>query len=66
MKIKVIKKGEKELKAVSAMNESQTKREAAREMVSNVSNWVNDLHDRKRAEARLGFESLFRKGPQTT
>jgi hypothetical protein len=48
------------------MNESQTKREAAREMVSNVSNWVNDLHDRKRAEARLGFESLFRKGPQTT
>lgn len=65
MKIKVIKKGERDVKA-SVMSENQTKREAAREMVSNVSNWVNDLQDRKRAEARLGFESLFRKGPQTT
>ena len=65
MKIKVIKKGERETKA-SAVSENRTKREAVREMVSNVSTWVNDLQDRKRAEARLGFESLFRKGPQTT
>ena len=65
MKIKVIKKGERETKA-SAVSENRTKREAAREMVSNVSTWVSDLQDRKRAEARLGFESLFRKGPQTT
>jgi len=65
MKIKVIKKGERETKS-SAVSENRTKREAVREMVSNVSTWVNDLQDRKRAEARLGFESLFRKGPQTT
>ncbi|PYS86960.1 MAG: hypothetical protein DMF62_13925 [Acidobacteria bacterium] len=65
MKIKVIKKGEREAKT-SVTNEPQSKREAAREIVSNVSNWVNDLQDRKRAEARIGFESLFRKGPQTT
>ncbi|MFL6466943.1 MAG: hypothetical protein ACJ72Z_03200, partial [Pyrinomonadaceae bacterium] len=66
MKIKVIKKGFVKKENVSISDENRTRRVAAREMVANVSNWVNDLQDRKREEARMGFDNLFRKRPQTT
>lgn len=64
-KIKVIKK--KDLNAVKKVEktENKKKQEAAREMVSNVSSWVNDFQKRKREETRQAFEQLFPKQPQT-
>lgn len=64
-KIKVIKK--KDVKAAQAPvnNERKAKKETARKMVSNVSNWVNDFQKRKREETKHAFESLFQKTPQT-
>lgn len=63
-KIKVIKKGE--LKAAvkqvkPAVNEKKT---AAREMVTTVSNWVNDFQQRKRDETRQAIETFFSQKPQ--
>lgn len=64
LKIKVIKKGESKQVVKPAVNESRTKRQAAREMVSNVTGWVSDLQTRKREETRLAFEQLFKANPQ--
>lgn len=63
-KIKVIKKGE--LKAAvkqekPAVNEKKT---AAREMVTTVTNWVNDFQQRKRDETRQAIETFFSSNPQ--
>ena len=66
MKVKIIKKGAQIKQKDKPVNEARTKRAAAREMVSNVSDWVNDLQDRKRREARLALETLFGNKPQTT
>ena len=56
MKVKVIKKDEikREVKPVV-----RSTRAAAREMVSNVSNWVNDLQARKRDETKTAIEKFF-------
>ncbi len=64
-KIKVIKR--KDLEAIPKMkaDDPKKKREAAREMVSNVSSWVNDLQERKRAETKKALNQLFPKQPQT-
>ncbi|HKP69714.1 MAG TPA: hypothetical protein VJV05_10560 [Pyrinomonadaceae bacterium] len=56
MKVKVIKK--KEIKAV-AKPQVRSKRAAAREMVSNVTNWVSDLQARKRDETKTAIEKFF-------
>lgn len=66
MKVKIIKKGSSNIKKEKPMSEVRTKRAAARAMVANVSDWVTDLQDRKRQEARLAFDTLFRNKPQTT
>lgn len=66
MKVKIIKKGTRIKQKVKPANEARTKRVAAREMVANVSDWVTDLQDRKRLEARLAFDTLFGNKPQTT
>lgn len=66
MKVKIIKKGAKITQKGKPVNEARTKRVAAREMVANVSDWVNELQDRKRREARLAFDTLFGNKPQTT
>jgi hypothetical protein len=61
MKIKVIKRGE--IKApVKAMPKS--KKASAREVVSNVTNWVNDLQARKRDETKIAIERFFNNNPQ--
>ncbi len=64
-KIKVIKK--KDLKVIKDVNpdEKKVKKEAGREMVSNVSSWVNDFQKRKRSETKQAIEHLFPKQPQT-
>lgn len=66
IKVKVIKKGAKVNTEQSTVQKDRTRREAAREMVSNVSNWVNDLQSRKGVEAKLAFESLFKPLPTPT
>ena len=64
LKIKVIKKGETKSEPKQAVNESRSRRQAAREMVSNVTGWVSDLQTRKREETRLAFEQLFKANPR--
>ncbi|HLA95552.1 MAG TPA: hypothetical protein VK612_07515 [Pyrinomonadaceae bacterium] len=64
LKVKVIKKGESKPVTKPVMNETRTKRVAAREMVSNVTGWVNDFQSRKRVETKLAIEKLFNANPQ--
>lgn len=64
-KIKVIKKKDLEIVKKPKVDDIKKKKEAAREMVSNVSNWVNDLQKRKREETKMAFEQLFPKHPRT-
>ncbi|MEO8648059.1 MAG: hypothetical protein ABI539_02720 [Acidobacteriota bacterium] len=56
MKIKVIKKGEirSPKKPVAT-----SKRAGARDMVTNVTKWVNDLQGRKRDETKAAIEKFF-------
>lgn len=61
MKVKVIKKGEIKPKTTKT---SVSKRASAREMVSNVTNWVNDLQSRKRDETKVAIEKFFNQQPQ--
>ncbi len=65
-KIKVIKKGEVKNVEVSPLVEKKSKQESARQMVSNVTNWVSDFQIRKREETKLAFEQLFAARPQTS
>lgn len=68
-KIKVIKKGElktAEKSVKPAVVERNSKQVAAREMVSTVSNWVNDFQQRKRDETRQAIEKFFTPQPQTS
>ena len=64
-KIKVIKKSE--VKAVEApvVEEKVTKQQAAREMVSTVSNWVNEFQQRRRFETKQAIEKFLISKPQT-
>lgn len=65
-KIKVIKKGVKPVRSSQPKDEVRTKRVAAREMVSTVSNWVSDFQSKKSEGTKLTFDKLFRQGPQPT
>ncbi|MGH9949701.1 MAG: hypothetical protein ACRD6X_21240 [Pyrinomonadaceae bacterium] len=62
-KVKVIKRKDLGSAPVVTVNEDRSKRIAAREMVSNVTNWVSDLNVRKRNEAKLAFDKLFSNSP---
>jgi len=65
-KIKVIKKGEaKPVPAVAPVKEP-SKKAAAREMVSTVSNWVSDFKQRKHEETKLSLEGFFPPRPATS
>lgn len=67
-KIKVIKKGEltnniqTEKPAVIEKKSTQ----AAREMVSTVTNWVTEFQQRRREETKQAFEKLLAPNPQAT
>jgi uncharacterized membrane-anchored protein len=66
-KIKVIKKGELKAAVKSAkpaVVENTSTKQAAREMVSTVSNWVNDFQQRKRDETRQAIDMFFSTQPQ--
>lgn len=62
-KIKVIKKGSQP--AVEPKVVKNSTKTAAREMVSNVSNWVTDFQQRRREETKQAIEKLFTQQPQT-
>ena len=67
-KIKIIKKGELNVAAKpaekSAVIEKKSK-QAAREMVSTVSTWVNEFQQRRRDETKQAIEKFFTPAPQT-
>jgi uncharacterized membrane-anchored protein len=66
-KIKVIKKSEMKMAdkpAKPAVVQKNSTQVAAREMVSTVSNWVNDFQQRKREETRQAFEKFLTPQPQ--
>ncbi len=57
-KIKIIKKGE--LKNFETPVKIEKKpSQAAREMVTTVSNWVNDFQQRRRTETKQAIEKFF-------
>lgn len=57
MKVKVIKKDE--ITKVTPKKAVRSTRASAREMVSNVTNWVTDLQARKRDETKTAIEKFF-------
>ena len=61
-KIKVIKKGTQPTETPKVVK--NTTKVAAREMVSNVTNWVTDFQQRRRDETKQAIEQLFTKQPQ--
>ena len=61
-KIKVIKKGTQAVVAPKVVKNST--KVAAREMVSNVTNWVTDFQQRRREETKQAIEKLFAQQPQ--
>ena len=64
-KVKVIKKGEIKKAATPVKLGKNTPKRAAREMVSTVSNWVNDFQQRRREETKQALEKLFSAQPTT-
>jgi hypothetical protein len=62
MKIKVIKKNE--IKVEAAPVKRKSNRASARQVVSNVTGWVNDLQARKRDETKVAIEKFFNQQPQ--
>jgi hypothetical protein len=63
-KIKVVKKGTKVEAENLTVSRGKVAKEASRQMVSNVSSWVNEFQQRKRVETRQAFETLFTPIPQ--
>ena len=63
-KIKVIKKGTPVV--VQPKVEKKAAQTSAREMVSNVTNWVTDFQQRKRDETKQAIEKFFTQQPQTS
>lgn len=64
-KIKVIKKGTPKPAVEKKKDPSRTKREAAREIVSTVTNWVSDFQQQKRQQTQLAIEQLFGQQPRS-
>jgi hypothetical protein len=62
-KIKVIKKGTQITTQTKV--EKKEAQKSAREMVSNVTNWVTDFQQRRRDETKQAIEKLFTQQPQT-
>lgn len=63
MKIKVIKKGEAKTVEPVPVSEKKNTKEAARQMVGTVTNWVSEFQNRKREETKIALEHFF---PQPT
>ncbi len=64
-KIKVIKKGEAKVAEIAPIKIEIKKNQAAREMVSTVTNWVSEFQQRRRDETKQAIEKFFTNQPQT-
>ncbi|HWS88818.1 MAG TPA: hypothetical protein VN282_17720 [Pyrinomonadaceae bacterium] len=69
--IKVIKRGERNRQQQPAVAEPvaerATAKEAAREMVATVSQWVNEFQQKRRSETAQAIKTLFADAtPQTS
>ncbi len=64
-KIKVIKKGEAKEVVEAPIKIEIKKNQAAREMVSTVTNWVGEFQQRRREETKQAIEKFFTNQPQT-
>ena len=65
--IRVIKRDErnrKEIAAEQTQTERKTPLETARDMVSTVTNWVNEFQQKRRTETTRAFQTLFPEPPQ--
>lgn len=62
-KIKVIKKGTQKPEP-TPVKKARPPRVAARDIVSNVSTWVNEFQVRKRDETKIAIEKFFGSSPQ--
>lgn len=65
-KIKIIKKGEQVKKPIDDVQETKSTKEAAREIVSTVTNWVSDFQQRRRSDTKQAIEKLFSPQTQTS
>jgi hypothetical protein len=61
--IKIIKKDERARKSVPVAK-GNTKAQTAREMVQTVTNWVNELQQKRRTETTEAIKSLLPKSPR--
>ncbi len=65
--IKIIKRNERsraEESSAAATVVKKSPQEAARDMVSTVSNWVNEFQQKRRAETTKAIKTLFPEPPQ--
>ena len=63
--IKVIKKSERNSTETTAPKKTVS-RDTAREMVQTVTNWVNELQQKRRKETSRALKSLFPDSPKPT
>ena len=63
VKIKVVKKNAVKIDKTPVVTEKKLKQKAAGEMVSTVSDWVNEFHERRREETKQAFDRLPRPTP---
>jgi hypothetical protein len=64
-KVKVIKKGTQQAVTTVVKVQKNAAKAASREVVANVTNWVNEFQQRRRDETRIAIEQLFGQKPQT-
>ena len=57
--VRIVKRGERELKNLKTGRQEETGRDTRREIVSTVKSWIVELEQRRRAEERT--YSLLRK-----
>lgn len=63
-KIRIIKKRDLSSQKRVAEKKEDKVTDSAKQIVSNVSTWVNDLQQRKREETKKALETIFSNGPQ--
>lgn len=65
--IKVIKRDERDRQEHLTEEAKTTKEDAQqtpRDIVTNVTNWVNEFQQKRRSETTTAFKNLFREPPQ--
>ena len=63
--IKIIKRNERN-KPEKSVEQAKTTRETAHDMVSTVTNWVNEFQQKRRAETSQALKTLFPETPRAS